>query len=84
MYIHGSLLAVVVLRPCGFAIRSPFMQTAHKKRCFHATFLKTENASIAGPHHSVIFPICRAPNSIRVLCKVSRAKKQFEETELSG
>lgn len=67
MYIHGFLLAVVVLRPCGFAIRSPITQTVHKKRCLHATFLKTENKSMAGPHHSVILPICQASNSITVL-----------------
>lgn len=31
MNMHGSPLAVVVLQPCGFAIRSPIIQTVHKK-----------------------------------------------------
>lgn len=30
MNMHGSPLAVVVLQPCGFAIRSPVIQIVHK------------------------------------------------------
>lgn len=59
-----------------FCNQEPHYADGAQKRCLHATFLKTENTSTAGPHHSVIFPICRAPNSIRELCKVAHANKK--------